>query len=226
MVTEVYPSDIQGLIALKPNYDEAYRCLDVEIIKSTPNNKQIIKGKTNSKRTYIGVGKCLVAFSCQYSIDKELEGFVELTSKSSKIPAIPSYVLSTSVARELLPKHYPKEDAIYYVSRYGLLVASLLTAKKAGVALGFKDALHQPYRQHLIPGFEQLVLMKGEIGVIGFVISGAGPTVLSLVEKEANQEKIMQTMRELMKVQGHTIRVQPLAVEGNGYSVQTIHSES
>lgn len=81
IVTEECPNMIQGLIALKPNYDEDFRCVDVEIIESAPYNK-----KVTDNRLYIGVGRCLVAFACQYSLDKGLEGFVEFTSKTSKIP--------------------------------------------------------------------------------------------------------------------------------------------
>jgi len=85
IVTEEYPDMIQGLIALKPNYDEAFRCVDVEIIESAPHNKKMINKKENTNRIYVGVGKCLVAFACQYSLDKGLEGFIEFTAKTSKI---------------------------------------------------------------------------------------------------------------------------------------------
>jgi len=85
IVTEEYPDMIQGLIALKPNYDEAFRCVDVEIIESAPYNKKLVNKRENIHRKYVGVGRCLVAFVCQYSLDKGLEGFIELTSKTSKI---------------------------------------------------------------------------------------------------------------------------------------------
>ncbi|WCK57361.1 hypothetical protein PP175_29665 (plasmid) [Aneurinibacillus sp. Ricciae_BoGa-3] len=85
MITEAYPDEVQGLIAVKPNYDDDFRCVDVEIIESAPHNKKMKQQIANIQRKYIGVGKCLVAFACQYSIDKELEGCVELTSKSSKL---------------------------------------------------------------------------------------------------------------------------------------------
>lgn len=74
------------MIALKPNYDEACRCVDVEIIESAPRNKKELNQKLNNNRKYAGIGKCLVAFACQYSIDKGLDGFIALTSKTSKIP--------------------------------------------------------------------------------------------------------------------------------------------
>ncbi|GGM43319.1 hypothetical protein GCM10011351_31610 [Paraliobacillus quinghaiensis] len=85
LVTEDYPDLIQGLIALKSNYDEAFRCVDIDIIESAPQNKKVVKGEENNHRRYIGVGRCLVAFACEYSLSAGLEGFIELTSKSSKI---------------------------------------------------------------------------------------------------------------------------------------------
>lgn len=141
------------------------------------------------------------------------------------LAAIPSYTLSTAVARQLLPQQYSKNDTIFNVSRYGLFVASLLTRNKAGIAAGLGDCLHQPYRQHLIPGFRELVLQKDDLGAIGFVISGAGPTVLGLVDQEADQEHIMIQMKERMAVRDHTIEVKPLAVENFGYSVQKVRSQ-
>lgn len=141
------------------------------------------------------------------------------------IAAIPSYTLSTTLARNLLPKQYDKEDTIYNLSRYGLLVASLMTGNIEGVARGLEDALHQPYRKHLIPGFEELVKQKDKLSAIGFMISGAGPTVLGLVSNITNQGMVMQKMKELMEVQGHHIAVQPLAVENYGYSVKKIEKQ-
>jgi homoserine kinase len=141
------------------------------------------------------------------------------------LAAIPSYKISTSVARQLLPQQYSKKDTIYNVSRYGLFVASLLSGNKKGVSAGLDDCLHQPYRQHLIPGFRELVLQKDELCAIGFVISGAGPTVLGLVDQEADQEHIMLNMKERMAVRDHTIEVKPLAVENFGYSVQKVRTK-
>jgi hypothetical protein len=117
IVTEDYPDEIQGLIALKPNYDPEYRCVDVDIIESAPHNKKMLKGILNTNRKYIGVGKCLVAFACEYSIQKGLEGFVQLTSKSSKIDfymnlgGIPTYgqniMFTDSSAMKLSKMHFP-----------------------------------------------------------------------------------------------------------------------
>lgn len=84
LVTDTFPESVQGLIALKQNPDEAFNCVDIDIVESSPNNKKEIGGNPNIRRTYKGVGRCLIAFACQYSIDNGFEGYVGLTSKSSK----------------------------------------------------------------------------------------------------------------------------------------------
>ncbi|WP_025027394.1 homoserine kinase [Caldalkalibacillus mannanilyticus] len=138
------------------------------------------------------------------------------------IAAIPSYTLSTALARNLLPEQYPKQDAIYNLSRYGMLVSSLMTGNRAGMKMGLQDALHQPYRSQLIPGFEELLRRQDELNMIGFVISGAGPTVLGLMEEVEDHEQVVNEMRNVMTIAGHTVEVFPLAVDQEGFSVQRV----
>ena len=117
LVTKNFSHEIQGLIALMPNYDPDFKCVDIEIIESAPANKKIVNGLDNPNRRYDGIGKCLVAFACQYSLDKELEGFVELTSKTSKLDfylnlgGTPTYgqnvMFSKHVAKHLSKKYFP-----------------------------------------------------------------------------------------------------------------------
>lgn len=73
----------QGLIALKSyRYPSGDGYVNVQNISSSPSNKAQIKGIATFNRTYKGVGKCLVAFACQYSIEIGLKGFVDLESKT------------------------------------------------------------------------------------------------------------------------------------------------
>jgi ribosomal protein S18 acetylase RimI-like enzyme len=80
LVTEEYPDEVQGLVAVRANYHEDFRCVFLDIVESAPHNKKIAP-----RRKYIGVGKVLVAFAAQYSKDHDLDGCVSLTSKSNKI---------------------------------------------------------------------------------------------------------------------------------------------
>lgn len=83
LVTDKYP-EAQGLIALKHyRYASGDGYIEVANISSSPHNKMRINGAVTWNQRYSGVGKCLVAFACQYSIEIGLEGFVSLTSKKT-----------------------------------------------------------------------------------------------------------------------------------------------
>jgi homoserine kinase len=142
------------------------------------------------------------------------------------ILAIPSYTLSTSMARDILPKEYSKEDAIFNLSRFGLLISSISSSNKEGVSHGLEDALHQPYRQKLIPGFAELVDRKEELGVIGFTISGAGPTILALIEEQLEIDPIKNEMINALTVESHSVEILVLEVDQNGYTVEKLGIES
>ncbi|MBT2757909.1 hypothetical protein J7E71_18690 [Mesobacillus foraminis] len=86
LVTESNYDFVEGMIALKQNPDPDFMCIDIDIVESSPTNKKLIKGHPNLRRKHLGVGRCLIAFACQYSLDKGFDGYVGLTSKTSKFP--------------------------------------------------------------------------------------------------------------------------------------------
>ena len=45
------------------------------------------------------------------------------------------------------------------------------------------DCLHQPYRFKLIPQGEEVVKSAQGLGALGAFISGAGPTIIAVVDK-------------------------------------------
>ncbi|MED1865857.1 hypothetical protein P4V41_20610 [Fictibacillus nanhaiensis] len=71
---------VQGLLALYPNNDPDFLCVDLDWVESAPHNKRIALD-----RKYVGVGKTLVSFACWYSLE-HFDGHVMLSSKSSKVP--------------------------------------------------------------------------------------------------------------------------------------------
>ncbi len=59
--------------------------IEILNISSAPINKKVVKGKLNPHQKYVGVGKCLVAFACQFSIEQGFDGYVNLKSKTQTI---------------------------------------------------------------------------------------------------------------------------------------------
>jgi homoserine kinase len=99
--------------------------------------------------------------------------------------AIPDFELSTAEARQVLPQNYSRADAIFNMAHLGLLLRGLETGRSDWLKSALQDRIHQPYRQPLIKGYE--AVQRGAIaaGAYGMVISGAGPTLLALCDRQA-----------------------------------------
>lgn len=108
---------------------------------------------------------------------------VPIADKVNFVAFIPNFELSTEKARGVIPSTIPHHDAVFNLSRAALLAGSLVTGdlKNIGVAVG--DCLHQPYRFPLIPGGEEVVKSAKGLGALGAFISGAGPTIIAMVDK-------------------------------------------
>ncbi|MDR6555569.1 homoserine kinase [Paenibacillus qinlingensis] len=110
--------------------------------------------------------------------------------------AIPAFQLSTEKARGVMPQHVSMKDAVFNLSHSSLLVAALSTGNLGMIRHAMKDRLHQPYRATLIPGMKTLLDECEDHGALGVALSGAGPTMLALVdgrnEKKTELEAFLQ----------------------------------
>ncbi|MCO7127279.1 homoserine kinase [Sporolactobacillus shoreicorticis] len=104
--------------------------------------------------------------------------------KFDLVTVIPNFELKTSEARKVLPEALPFKQAIEASSIGNVLVASLLSGD--GVSAGKmmeSDKFHQPYRAKLIPDMDEITHIARKNGAYGTFLSGAGPTVMSLVDR-------------------------------------------
>ncbi|MEG3438558.1 homoserine kinase, partial [Pannus brasiliensis CCIBt3594] len=101
------------------------------------------------------------------------------------VVVIPDFELSTEKARAVLPKEISRQDAIFNVSRLGLLLRALETGDGDRLRVALDDKIHQPYRKSLIPGYDAVHEAAQNAGAFGMVISGAGPTLLALSSPES-----------------------------------------
>lgn len=100
----------------------------------------------------------------------------------SFVAIIPNFELKTSDARAVLPTQYEKSDAVRASANANMLVASLLSKDYERVGRYMEeDVFHEPYRASLIPYFYEIKQMAKELGAYGTALSGAGPTMISLV---------------------------------------------
>ena len=100
---------------------------------------------------------------------------------------IPDFKLLTEKARAALPKMVSHADAVYNLSRAALLATAFCEERYDFLPVAAKDSLHQQYRLPLIEGGEAVFALADGLGALATFISGAGPTILSVVRTaEAN----------------------------------------
>ncbi len=103
---------------------------------------------------------------------------------------VPNYHLSTRQARSVLPKEFFFKEAVQASGLANVLVAKLMRGDlEAAGRLLERDRWHEPFRQKLVPELEAArKLLADQDGVYGTYLSGAGPTVMTLVHAQKSQQ--------------------------------------
>ena len=104
--------------------------------------------------------------------------------------AIPGQALSTEKARGVLPAQYSSADAVSNIQNSMLLLAAFTQGRHDLLTLALEDRMHEPYRADLCPLLPCLQELKGRDGVLGAVLSGAGPSVLVFVDPRRSAKSV------------------------------------
>ncbi len=132
---------------------------------------------------------------------------------------VPEYELATDISRSVLPKEVPISDAVFNAKRLAMFVHAIHTKDSKLMKLALKDKLHQPYRMKLVPGLEKIIEnLKHEENVLGCVLSGAGPSVLIISEKN-NLDRIKDIVKETWADLNIKADIYTLPVENNGAQI-------
>ena len=137
----------------------------------------------------------------------------------SPLVLVPSFTMSTQLARSLQPAQVPHEDAVFNVSRSALLIAALTQSPEL-LLEATEDRLHQNYRGEAMPQTRDLI---GELRDRGHaaVVSGAGPSVLVLSNGPAER----QAAADFVAEHHPDWRVLILAVDSKGATVEAIPAD-
>lgn len=129
---------------------------------------------------------------------------------------IPDFELSTNIARSVLPDSIPRADAIFNAKHLAMLIDAVNTKDAKLMKVALQDKIHQPYREKLVPGMKEIMnAFKHEDGVLGCVLSGAGPTLL-IISHKYDLDKIKSTVREIWEPQSVKVDIRTLKVETQG----------
>jgi homoserine kinase len=135
------------------------------------------------------------------------------------VMAIPDFELSTKLARDILPTSYSREDTVHAISHSSLLAAALVSGNTSVLYTAMNDRIHQPYRMSLIPGMEELLTNSKDYGALGVALSGAGPAVIALTDKD--DKKLKNYMQRVLLEHGISSSVSTLMPDSEGIKVQS-----
>lgn len=143
---------------------------------------------------------------------------VDVVSGIKFVALIPDFTLSTKSAREVLPSNIPYKDAVYNVGRVSLLTSALNNGRFDLLKVALKDRLHQPYRGKLILGFNEVIKKCYELNCLGAYLSGAGPTIMTIINKEDDDFKIH--IKDYFNINNINWDIKELELDLNGAKIE------
>ncbi len=119
----------------------------------------------------------------------------DVDKKYKFVAMIPDFKLSTEKSRQVLPESYSRSDAVFNVSRNAMLIEALRSGNNDLLRDSLHDKIHQPYRKSLIKNYDEITALLLENGAIGTYLSGAGPTIMGIVDSEKAYNNIASALR-------------------------------
>ena len=97
-------------------------------------------------------------------------------------PQLPVQFEKTKKARNMIPEKIPVKKAVLNLGRASAMAAAFAQGDIRLIGTGMEDQIAEPYRKDLIPGYDDVRRMGLEAGAAGISISGAGPSLVALVD--------------------------------------------
>src|SRR5215471_17425164 len=113
--------------------------------------------------------------------------------------AVPEKGLPTEAARQVLPHHYSRADAVVNIQNSMLLLSAFLQGKKELLPSALEDRIHQNYRAKLCPLLPPLQELGGSRGILGVALSGAGPSVLIFLHPKSSLAQSRKRVSEYLR---------------------------
>ena len=132
---------------------------------------------------------------------------------------IPDYELSTEISRSVLPKEVPMHDAVFNAKRLAMFIQAVNTKDANLMKMALHDRLHQPYRMKLVPGLDKIMEnLKHEENVLGCVLSGAGPAIVVISQKN-NLDRIKSIIKDTWEDMNVKVNIMTLPVVTQGAQI-------
>lgn len=118
-------------------------------------------------------------------VDQHTNHLVLPFPECALVAFVPNYELKTSDSRNVLPSEWTYKEAVAASSIANVAIAALAKGdlRVAGKAIE-ADRFHERYRQQLVAEFPQVKEVAHQHGAYATYLSGAGPTIMTLLPVE------------------------------------------
>ena len=141
---------------------------------------------------------------------------VEPPAEWRAIVVLPVDPLATSKARAVLPAQYSRADAVVNIQAAALLGLAFAQGRGDLLRPAMVDRIHQPYRAEMCPLLPKLLPLAGRTGVLGVALSGAGPSVLLILEGEEAVVGAAAAVRQVLGEEGNLVEILSVGFENEG----------
>lgn len=116
---------------------------------------------------------------------------------ASFVVFIPDVELKTEEARRVLPNQFDRGYAVNASANANMLAASLIMKDYERIGRYMEsDLFHEPFRAKLIPKFAEIHDAARKAGAYGTALSGAGPTVISIIPTEIGEQFVSKVRKQ------------------------------
>ncbi len=130
--------------------------------------------------------------------------------------AHPEIMVSTAMARQVLPKEIPMHTAVTQWGNVAGLVAGLTLGDIELAGRSMMDVVAEPHRKIFIPQFDELKEKVLKTGALAMNISGAGPSVFALSKDMKTANEIGNVMKKHFEELGHNADIYVTKVSNKG----------
>ena len=150
--------------------------------------------------------------------DRVIYSRSEVSSNFTFAAMIPDFYLQTKKSRSVLPRFVSMRNASYNIAHASLLTSALTSGDMQLLSSCFRDRVHQRYRFPYIKSGEYIIRASRRFGAYGGYISGAGPTIMSVVSKDNKEYEY--NMNELIKTNLKNWHLVMLDADNTGACIQ------
>ena len=97
----------------------------------------------------------------------------------------------TRRARKLVPRRIETRKAVLNVGRASAIATGFARGDIRMIGTGMNDMIAEPYRRSFIPGYDEVKRLALDAGAAGVSISGAGPSVVALVDGGSHDPRLI-----------------------------------